>query len=221
MTFIRFARTTVLLTVGAAACTSSGKSVRPDEMSAEAHRQEAARVMQEANVEKKAVSAPPNLALSPNGNPEGYYAPVNPSGPGSDPRPERLNRHAQQHLAAAAALESFEDNECNSVPPATRAACPLLGPAVAVELVNQGVRVRFSETANVPRIVSHMRCHLAYARTRGFDRVTTCALYLRGVEVVAGKDGRSVELVSRDPAVVAAIQERTSDEVVLTSGDRR
>jgi hypothetical protein len=221
MTLIRFARTTVLLTVGAAACSSSGKSVRPDDMSAEAHRQEAARAMQEANVETKAVSAPPNLTLSPNGNPEGYYAPVNPSGQNSDARAQRLQRHAQQHLTAAATLESFEDSECKSIPPASRAACPLLGPAVAVEMVNRGVRVRFSETANVPRIVTQMRCHLAYARTRGFDRVTTCALYLRGVEVVAGTDGRTVDLLGHDPTVVAAIQERTSDEVILTSGDGR
>ena len=219
MTFTRFARTTVLLTVGAAACTSSGKSVRPDEMSAEAHRQEAARVERQATSESKV--APPNLALSPNGNPEGYYAPVNPSGPDADAHAARLSRHAQQHLAAAAELEGFEESECKNIPPASRAACPLLGPAVAVENVAQGARVRFSDKAKVPSIVAGMRCHLAYARARGFDRVAGCALYVRGLEIVVPADGRTVELVSHDPRVVAEIQARTHEEAVVTSSGVR
>jgi hypothetical protein len=54
-----------------------------------------------------------------------------------------------------------------------------------------------------------MRCHLAYARTRGFDRAPDCLLYLRGVEINTASDGRGIEVTSREHAVALQIVRRS------------
>ncbi|HTQ76366.1 MAG TPA: hypothetical protein VMI74_18960, partial [Burkholderiales bacterium] len=51
------------------------------------------------------------------------------------------SQHAHQHEALAAKLESFEQTECNEFPPATPAACPLLGPVKTLTDIPTGVRV--------------------------------------------------------------------------------
>jgi hypothetical protein len=119
---------------------------------------------------------------------------------------ERHLRHAREHEAAAVALEGFEDAECRDFAPKARAACPLLGPIAAVEDRADGVRFVLAAGAPVEAIVAHMRCHLAFARTRAFTDAGDCPLYKRGVEIAASTDGRGIEVTSRDRSVAQDIQ---------------
>lgn len=158
--------------------------------------------------------------MNPSGDPQGYYSPVTPQKRAAEQaaKSERLNAHARQHLNAAAYLEASEDAACRSTASATRAACPLLGPATSIEVIPGGVRVRFTEGASVDGILTHMRCHLAYARTNGFSDVASCPLYVRGVEVVRGPDPRTIDIISKDAKVATEIRARAHEEVVVVRG---
>jgi hypothetical protein len=212
--------TIVALATLTAACAGGGSTVRPDEMSADAHRQEAVKVSGQAAAEANGTKAPPpNLAANPGGNPQGYYTPVNPQNPEveQEARSQRLKAHARQHLNAARYLEASEDASCRSTPSAERAACPLLGPATTVEDTPGGVRVFFAENAPVDAILAHMRCHLAFARARGFAEATDCPLYVNGVDVARGPGARSIDIVSvgKNTKVADEIRLRAHEEVIL------
>jgi hypothetical protein len=118
---------------------------------------------------------------------------------------ERHLRHARAHELAAAELERFEAEACQSFGPHTRAACPVLGPALRVEDRSDGVRLHFGDEARARERAALMRCHLAFARARGFAGVGDCPLYLRGVEIVLA-GGDSVDVRSGDAGVVRQIQ---------------
>lgn len=222
MTIIHSRLLTTILAFGAFAtgCAGGRGNVRPDEMSAEAHRREAAKLSEQANAEAQAPKgAPPDLGRNPGGNPEGYYSPVNPRDPAAEQaaRSARLNAHARQHLGAAKYLEASEDVACLSTPVPERAACPLLAPATTVADIPRGVRVRFAEGAHVDAILAHMRCHQAYSRTRGFAEVTGCPLYVRGIDIVHGPEAWTIDIVSvgNDAKVTAEVRARAREEVVV------
>jgi hypothetical protein len=119
---------------------------------------------------------------------------------------ERHLRHAREHEQAAVALEGFEEAECREFAPQMRAACPLLGPVLAIEDRSDGVHFSLPADAPLQAIVAHMRCHLAFARARAFADVGDCPLYIRGVEIALSADGRGIDVTSGDRAVVNAIQ---------------
>ena len=225
MTIFRSRAITIVFMVAtmSAGCAGSGRSVRPDEMSADAHRREAAKVSEQANAEAARTKAPPpNQAANPSGNPEGYYSPVNRQTPeaAQEAHARRLKAHARQHLNAARYLETSEDAACRSTPAAERAACPLLGPANTVQDIPGGVRVFLAGGARVEAILEHMRCHLAYARTRGFEEVADCPLYVRGVDIARGPGEGSIDIVSagNNAKVADEIRLRAHEEVVLVRG---
>jgi hypothetical protein len=90
-----------------------------------------------------------------------------------------------------------------------RAACPVLGPVAAIEDLSDGVRLRLTEGASVEAILAHMRCHLAFARTRGFPESSDCPLYMRGVDITKSADGLAIELRSKEPKVIRELQLRS------------
>jgi hypothetical protein len=114
--------------------------------------------------------------------------------------------HARQHQAAAAALERSEEVECRALPAAVRAACPILTFVSQVREIEGGIRVRFLPQADVGQVAALMRCHLAFARARGFDRVPTCPLYTSGVEI--RRVGDAIDVTGDTLEVVAEIRER-------------
>lgn len=118
-------------------------------------------------------------------------------------------RHAEQHEAAAVALEASEEQECKSIPPKARAACPLLGPVQELLDRGDGVRIVFPPDTDVAALLARMRCHLAFARARGFSDVAECPLYMRDVDISApAADGNAIEVRSRDAAIAYQIQIR-------------
>jgi hypothetical protein len=190
-------------------------------MSAEAHQREAAKDREAARNETQQANSPalqPNMAVTGGSNPQGYYAyPAEMYDPRSQylARAQQLNKHAQEHEAAAASLEKFEQAECRDFPPAIRSACPLLGPVVELVDIPGGIRARFKDGVRVDAVVAHMHCHFAYAQARGFDTAAGCPLYVRGIEIRRTSDPSSVEIVGRDPAVTSEIRSRAREEAVL------
>jgi hypothetical protein len=198
------------------ACGTPGETVRPDEMSAEAHRQEAEREWRAAAESRRAAAryVPPPYPLR---DPEVAQA------DGADPRTrlwtEANSRgvHARAHELAALELERFESRECRGIEPRARAACPVLGPATAIRDVPGGVRVELKSSVGVDSVVSSMRCHHAFAQTRGFTvEAAACPLYVRGIRIRRSIDGNAVEILGHTNDVVAEIRKHSRQQVVLT-----
>lgn len=108
-----------------------------------------------------------------------------------------LESQATDHLNAAKTLEKYEERQCASFPPKTRATCPILGHIDAVEEAFGGVRLRFDESVNVNAAVAHVRCHMAFARTRARVGMEACPLYTPGLSVARVGD-RTIELTAGD-----------------------
>lgn len=117
---------------------------------------------------------------------------------------DRQLRVAHDHRAAAQALEQFEDKACEGLSAAQRAACPLMTPFLeAVRELPKGVQLQFKPTAPVGVVILQMRCHLAFAKAKGFTS-PSCPLYLKGVRFAT--NGTVVEIVSDDPRQAIEIQ---------------
>ncbi len=173
------------LLIGLLMASACARGVKPDDMSAHAHRAE-------ADYEHA-------VARYPDYNPTEWRL----------TEAARRSAHAREHEHAAAALEAYEEAECQAFSPSRRASCPFFGPIVSVEEISGGVRVMLSDGAPVEALVAHMRCHLAHARTLGLFE-SECPLALRGVEAVATVDGRGILLTSRDGKIVTLLRRRAT-----------
>jgi len=124
---------------------------------------------------------------------------------------ERSRELAAQHRAAAEALESYEEAQCGSFPAETRARCPLLGQVASVTSVENGVQLDLAEGVSMAAVADHMRCHVAFAATRGREGMDQCPLYVEGAEVHAD-DGLRLTTGAGDDAV-AALRARANAHV--------
>lgn len=127
-------------------------------------------------------------------------------------------KHQADHELAGTTLATFEAKACEGVPASARAACPLLGPAVAIEDVPGGVSVTLAPTTNVEAALAGMRCHLAYASTHDWKANEGCALYIPGIEIRAGGAPRTIQIVSANASVAAEIRRRSREEAILVHG---
>jgi hypothetical protein len=189
------------------------RQVRPDDMSANAHRSEASKERavareHEREFEPGAVArpirgtgvAPPMAAdVIPENNPTNWHLFA----------ANKARAHAAAHEHAAAELDRFEAAECAPVDKAVRAACPFLGPVRAAEPIDKGVRLRLADGASAKSVVEHMRCHLAFARTRAFQ-VAECPLTVRGTEVNVTADGAGVDVTTADRGTVHELRRRAA-----------
>ena len=200
------------------ACGGGSQSVRPDDMSAAQHREEAARETQQAQAhERKYEPAAVDLPQPADANGAIYNFSAGSYNPTEWHLNEatRLRQHAQQHRKAAKLLERFEDTSCRQFPPSTRAACPLLGPVTKIDDIPGGIRATFAAGTRIDAVVAHMRCHYAYAQVRGFAEAVTCPLYVRGIEIRRGEDPLAVEIVSKEATVSDEIRARSREEAVF------
>jgi TusA-related sulfurtransferase len=125
--------------------------------------------------------------------------------------------HSVAHGRLAAAMQAFESVECRGIPPAARAACPLLGPVTAIDDAPGGVRVEFVPSVSLDTVLAGMRCHYSFAQARGFsEEATACPLYLRGLRVERSKDGRAIEVTVTSAAMVNEIRKRAREEAVFS-----
>ena len=125
---------------------------------------------------------------------------------------QRLTAHAKAHEAAAAELEKFEAVECRDFQAKVRAACPVAGPIARVEELPNGVRFVLVDNAPLKAVVGHMRCHLAWARARGFENTLGCPVYIKGIEIQATADGKAIEITAKDKPIVAELKKRSREE---------
>jgi hypothetical protein len=224
---VPMSRTKLILLLLAVGCGTGKDVVKPDDMSAAQHRQEAARENEAARQHAKDYD--PRAAVPSPFRPAGEQAPgdfvfpmtvYNPT-EGELARADQHRAHARAHERAAEALERFEDAECLNFPPSTRAACPLLGPVAHVDDVPGGVRVKFVSGTRVDAVFAHMRCHYAYARARAFEEATSCPLYMRGIDIERAKDPLAVEITTATAGEVAELRARSREEAVYARGSAR
>jgi hypothetical protein len=203
-------------TIGFMAGGCASRQMRPDDLSAQEHRRVAERESALAEVER-AKFDPSARASSPiqvhNLPMIGEY---NPTERHLRHAAEHA-RHAREHETAAAALERFEDSACGPLPANERGACPVMGPLAAVHDVPDGVQLRPVDDARLAEVLAHMRCHLAYARTRGFATAPDCPLYMKGVEIQLGADGRSIELTAKEPQVIEELRRRVHADAMQSA----
>lgn len=204
-------------------CALPGGGTSPEDMSASDHRSEARDHVQEAREHGGRYDPEAAVRAQPGPYPReefGYrrsdsYWDAHAYNPTERhlAHEQQHERHASEHLAAARALERFEESRCGEFPPQTRARCPLLGQVVAAEDVKGGIRLRLADTANVNAAVAHMRCHIAFGRAQGLAGMRACPLYLEGVDVHRVDRGREVELVAGSRSDVRALRRRVREHV--------
>lgn len=195
--FLRLPAIMRALVVAALCAACTGRDVRPDDLSAAAHREEARRERSTADARRARAEQ-----LGPVSRKE------------ESRRSAELHAdHARQHERAALELERSEDATCRGFAVAERAGCPLLLGVETLIDVPGGVRVEFDRDSDVGRIVAHVRCHLAYERTRGFE-TPLCPLYLRGVHVERMLDSRVVDILAADPQTVTEVRQRAREQSI-------
>ncbi len=96
---------------------------------------------------------------------------------------EAHRAHAQAHRDRAEALRAFEEAECSLFTPSSRSACPFLLGLETIEDIDGGARMTFAEGSDVPAVVDHIRCHLAFVAAQGSEGIDDCALYVPGTTV--------------------------------------
>ena len=222
----------------ATACGWLSAGTAPGDMSAEAHRREAAKHSEEAAEDRERYD--PGAHAVPCRGWYGRSTSTRRTGSGAYARAYRRpycvsdfywaageynptaihlthaadnERRASEHLEAARALERFEEEQCQAFPPETRVVCPLLDQVEAVEDVPGGVRLHFGEGVNVNAAVAHMLCHQAFATARGSKGMDECPLYLPGVRVERIGRSRSVEFT--DPEAVDELRRRARTHLGL------
>lgn len=214
----------LVLATSAAGCGTGRDAVKPDDMGAAQHREEAARENQAAaehakdyNPRASVVAPVRQTASSGSGD---YLFPLSVYNPTEVQlqRADEHRAHARQHEKAAQALERFEAAECVGFPPAARAACPLLRPVTRIEDIGGGVRVTFAPGTPVHAVFAHMRCHYAYARARAFEEMSSCPLYIRGIEIKRAADPLAIDITTADWQQVEALRAHSREEAVYAAG---
>ena len=124
---------------------------------------------------------------------------------------------AAEHLESARYLERFEEAQCASFPPDTRAKCPLLGQMISIEEIPGGDRVRLAKDVDVDAAVAHMRCHIAFARSLGHSGMNSCPLYLDGVRVFRNGTGDEVDFLigDGDAEELEALRKKLREHLLL------
>ena len=118
---------------------------------------------------------------------------------------DRQMKIAFQHLQNAGKLEASEDAACVGIPGAERVSCPVMAPFIEeVSESREGVTLQLKPAAPALRLVSQMRCHLAFAKATDFDRVP-CPLYIKGVTINL-REGRMIDIFSPDAKVAADVR---------------
>jgi hypothetical protein len=203
------------LVLSGTTCGGGRQAVKPDEMSADQHRQEAEHERRLASEERDRYrpEADRQLPGDKGGDlfPQSVYNPTTSHFVAA----QAHENHARQHEAAARYLQKFEEGECRRFPPSTRTACPLLGPVSGLEDIPGGVRVQLASGTRADAVVAHMRCHYAYARARAFAENVTCPLYIPGIDIRQGREPSTVEIVSGDAVGEREIRARSRQEAVF------
>jgi len=214
MTFDLKTLVPLTLLVALSACGGS-QGTHPEDMSAADHRAMAQHEEEMAGEHDERAGGSGGISVATPGEP-GFIFGTDSYDPAARHRADAAHHEAlaREHEAAAEALESFENAQCAQFPPATRAACPLLGTVTSVEDVDGGVEITLADDVNRDAVLAHIGCHLAYAATQGHDGMDGCPLYIPGVQVSAGAGAHTVVLSVSDSAQLDLLRSRTRAHVL-------
>lgn len=207
----RWAPAAVLL--GLAAC--AGREVAVDETTVSGHEQEAQLERKKAQAQQAAYDPRKEQrhevpAAMPGEGRATMLVTVNPTQEHLS-RAEAHRKHALEHELAAIKLQAFEDAACRPVAAADRASCPTLI-TTAIEKLPQGIRLRCAPE-QVDKLVAEMRCHLAFAKARGYDSPLLCPFALPGVAANPDPQRQGVDLTADAPATVRILHALDLQEV--------
>ena len=198
-----FARIMFCAGISLAGCSHE---VRPDDMSAEAHRAAAQKEHQAAQREmvKAALDSPgrdpANLGtiLEPEVNSNLAFDPAL--------QARSLDRRAQEHEQAASELENREAVECKSVPDSERYVCPSLGSVTNVQEVPGGVRLRLAVGTRADELLSALQCMNAYSRAHGLAESLGCVSSLKGVVFRETSDAHAIDVLGENSKATQEIR---------------
>ena len=179
------------LTLGACA----HEKTNPDDMSAQAHRAEAAAHRKRAAENETALretGQESSYAGTPINTGREFTAIDDVTWGAADYRwevAEHERELARAHEEAADELERFTDAQCAHFDKQMRVKCPLLGTVVEVTDVEGGVHFKLRDGVSKDAVLAHSRCHLAFARKEHREGMDACPLYLSGVQAKADEDG--------------------------------
>jgi hypothetical protein len=197
-----------LLLAGALFAGCGASEVRVEELSAARHEREAASEERQALEHEGRYDPAARRSVGGARSGEAYFGVdvYNPT-EGELRAAQQHREHAHAHRDAAEQLRAFEERECAHFPSETRVACPLLaGAVIRVEDVDGGVMLIFADGVDPTPVLDHIRCHLAYAASRGRDALAECALYVEGAVLEVTSDGAT--LTTDAQAHVAELRRR-------------
>jgi hypothetical protein len=209
-----FALVSVVATALVAACAPTHPGAHPRDMSAAEHREHAAAEDNKAEQHEEQYDPTAEQQMSTGGPADSFTHSNSSTYNPTDSHLKEGAGHrddADEHRDAAEALEDFENEECAKLPPKTRRTCPLLGQLASADNTKDGVRITPADGVNREAMLAHMRCHLAYAATRGFEGMDACPLYIKGVSIEES-DG-AILLEAKDAASIKVVQQRTATHV--------
>lgn len=183
---------------------ASTPGAKPEDMSAKAHEEAAAKEAEMAQelAAKAASEEQASVGLNASASPA----------EAAEQQAERHLKHAQDHLAAAEALGSAKEEACRSLPTGAQESCPLLGPVVMTEPTTNGALIAVRQGTNVKLLIAEIRCHIAVANVEGRQGMSHCPLYVPGVEVrqVAPT---VIELTTTGKANIEELQKRVAADL--------
>ncbi len=209
-----------LLSLLGLACTTSPTRVDPEEMSAQAHRDEARHEQSEANMHQEAfdpAAARPSPFRDRGGEGDSLSGiPLYNPTEGHLRQSDWHRQHAQAHQIAAEKLERFEVSACDGIPAKERAACPLLIRVTNIDDIDKGVRVTFKGGTDLTPILKNMQCQQAYAKARGFaDHSDSCPIYMGGLDIRQAKNQTAIELTANLPSTVEAVRRNIRAQAIF------
>jgi hypothetical protein len=202
------------------ACASSPNRVDPEEMSAQAHRDEAQKEQAEANADQASfnpAAAQPSPFRDRGGEGDSLSGiPIYNPTEGHLRESDWHRQHARAHQIAAEKLERFEASACDGIPAKERAACPLLIRVTQIEDIDGGVRVTFKGGTDLTPILKNMQCQHAYARTHGFaDDSDACPLYMGGLDIRQANNQTAIELTANLPKTIEAVRKNIRAQAIF------
>ena len=201
-----------VLTLGACA----HEKTNADDMSAEAHRAEAAAHRKRAAENETALretGQQSSFAGTPVNTGREFTAIDDVTWGAADYRwevAEHERELARAHEEAADELERFTNAQCAHFDKQMRVKCPLLGTVVEVTDVEGGVHFKLRDGVSKDAVLAHSRCHLAFARKEHREGMDACPLYLNGVEAKADEDGLTL---TSSPADLKELRRRARTHI--------
>ncbi len=205
----RTSRSFLVLVLLAPACAARVPHTQPEDMSAQAHRAEAAQHLAEAERARQ------RIQQRDHGRYEGSVSHTR-DGSSYSYRwdTERWIQEAEgiEHLAAAQALEREYAFACALIPEAEQGVSAIEVFIEGVDRVgDRAVSIRLGAAAGPPeQLVHRLRCHRARMAVLGLDGMRDCPLAVRGlvVTVRAIPGGMEVLVAPRDVGLLPEIERR-------------